>query len=85
MLFDKNWEWTNTFLVADRISGVFSDARESQVRTLAEQILLDLPCKVDVVGEVDEAHGEGPDVPLEDVLVCVVCFIFKKATNPSLS
>ena len=35
--------WRNTFLVADRISGVFSDARESRVRTLAKQILLDLP------------------------------------------
>ena len=77
--------WRNTFLVADRISGVFSDARESCVRTLAEQILLDLPCKVDVVGEVDEAHGEGPDVPLEDVLVRALLFLCKKAANPSLS
>ena len=85
MLFDKNWCWRNTFLIADRISGVFSDARESQVRTLAEQILLDLPCKVDVVGEVDEAHGEGPDVPLEDVLVRAFLFLCKKAANPSLS
>ena len=76
---------TKTYLVADRISGVFSNARESQVRTLAEQILLDLPCKVDIVGEVEEAHGEGPDVPLEDVLVRVLRFVCKKAANPALS
>ena len=49
------------------------------------QILLYPPRKVDVVGEVDEAHGEGPDVPLEDVLVRVLCFLCKKAANPALS
>ena len=77
--------WKNTCLVAHRISWVFSNARESLVRTLAVQIVLYPPCKVDVVGEVDEAHGEGPDVPLEDVLVRVLRFVCKKAANPALS
>ena len=64
-----------TYLVAHCISGVFSDGRKSPVRTMARQILLNPPSKVDVVGEADKAHGDGPDVPLEDILVCVVRFV----------
>ena len=56
----QHWRWTNTCLVADRISGISSDAREAHVRTLTAQILLDLPSKVDVVGDADEAHGQSP-------------------------
>ena len=63
------------YLVAHCISGVFSDARKSPVRTMARQILLNPPSKVDVVGEADKAHGDGPDVPLEDILVCVLRFV----------
>ena len=71
---------TNTCLVAHHISGIFSD-----VRTLAEQILLNLPCKVDVVGGADEAHGQSPYVPLEDLLARVVPFLFEMAANSELS
>ena len=49
-----------TCLVAYHIPGIFSNAREPHVRTLSEQILLDLPSKVDVVGDADEAHGQSP-------------------------
>ena len=76
---------TNTCLVAHHISGIFSDAREPHVRTLAEQILLNLPCKVDVVGGADEAHGQSPYVPLEDLLARVVPFLFEMAANSELS
>ena len=48
------------------------------------QILLDLPCEVDIVG-TRQAHGEGPEVPLEDVLVPLVSFVCKKAADPALS
>ena len=78
--------WTNTCLVAQHISGVFPNARQSHVRTLSKQILLDLPWKVDIVDDkVDEEHGEDPDVPLEDVLARVLFFICKKAANPPLT
>ena len=78
--------WTNTCLVAQQISGVFSKARESHVGTLSKQILLDLPWKEDIVVEkVDEEHSEDPDVPLEDLLARVLCFICKKAVNPPLA
>ena len=72
--------WTNTCLVAQQISGVFSNARESHVGTLSKQILLDI-----VVEKVDEEHSEDPDVPLEDLLARVLCFICKKAANPPLA
>ena len=77
--------WTNTCLVVQHISGVFSDARESLVGTLSKQILVDLSCEADIVGKVDEEHGQDPDVPLEDVIACVLCFICKKAANPPLT
>ena len=48
------------------------------------QILLDLPCEVDIVGTW-HAQSEGPDVPLEDVLVPLVSFVCKKAADPALS
>ena len=73
-----------TYLVAHCISGVFPNARESHVGTVAMQILLDLPCEVDIVGTW-HAQSEGPDVPLEDVLVPLVSFVCKKAADPALS
>ena len=54
-----------THLVAQHISGVLANARQSHVRTLAFDILVDPPLEVGVVREVDEAHGQGPYVPLE--------------------
>ena len=54
-----------TYLIAQRISCVLANARQSHVRTLASDILVDPPLEVGVVREVDEAHGQGPDVPLE--------------------
>ena len=39
---------------------------------MTKQILLDLPRKVEVVGEEDDAHDEGPNVPLEDFLICAL-------------
>ena len=75
---------TNTCLVADHISGIFSNARESHVRTLAAQILFDLACKVGIIGEADEAHGQSPYVPLEDLLVCLLRFFHEMAANSEL-
>ena len=74
-----------TCLVAYHIPGIFSDAREPHVRTLSEQILLDLPSKVDIVGDADEAHGQRPNVPLEDLLACVLRFLCQMAANSELS
>ena len=70
-------------LVAQRIPGISPDARKSHIRTSSKQILSYLPREVDVVCEVDEAHGESPNVPLEDVLARV--FVCDKAANPALS
>ena len=39
---------------------------------MAKQILLDLPRKVEVVDEEDDAHDKGPNVPLEDFLISAV-------------
>ena len=78
-LFENNWGQNCS--VTSNLT--FLDS--AHVGTLADKILLDPSREVEIVREVDEAHGEGPDVPLEDVLVCFLCFIFKKAANPSLS
>ena len=72
-----------TYLIAQHISGVLANARQSHVRTLASDILVDPPLEVGVVREVDEAHGQGPYVPLEQVRVRTV--IFKQEAYPALS
>ena len=61
----KVLQFEPTYLIAQHISGVLANARQSHVRTLASDILVDPPLEVGVVREVDEAHGQGPDVPLE--------------------
>ena len=43
----------------------------AHVGTLADKILLDPSREVEVVREVDEAHGEGPEVPLHNHLFAV--------------
>ena len=58
-------KFESTYLIAQHISGVLANARQSHVRTLASDILVDPPLEVGVVREVDEAHGQGPNVPLE--------------------
>ena len=54
-----------TYLIAQHISGVLANARQSHVRTLAPDILVDPPLEVGVVREVDEAHRQGPDIPFQ--------------------
>ena len=56
----------------------------SHVRTLPSQILFNPSREVEVVREVDEAHGEGPEVPLHNHLLAVFFVLSYKATYSAL-
>ena len=56
----------------------------SHVRTLPSQILFNPSREVEVVREVYEAHGEGPEVPLHNHLLAVFFVLSYKAANSAL-
>ena len=56
----------------------------SHVRTLPSQILFNPSREVEVVREVDEAHGEGPEVPLHNHLLAVFFVLSYKAAYSAL-
>ena len=56
----------------------------SHVRTLPSQILFNPSREVEVVREVNEAHGEGPEVPLHNHLLAVFFVLSYKAAYSAL-
>ena len=56
----------------------------AHVGTLADKILLDPSREVEVVREVDETHGERPEIPLKNDLFAVFFVLSYKAANSAL-
>ena len=56
----------------------------SHVRTLPSQILFNPSREVEVVREVDETHGERPEIPLKNDLFAVFFVLSYKAANSAL-
>ena len=56
----------------------------AHVGTLADKIFLDPSREVEVVREVYEAHGEGPEVPLHNHLLAVFFVLSYKAAYSAL-
>ena len=56
----------------------------AHVGTLADKILLDPSREVKIVREVNEAHGEGPEVPLHNHFLAVFVVLSYKAAYSAL-
>ena len=72
------------YLVANHIPGIFPDAREPHVWTLAGQIVVHPPGEVAHVRKADEAHDESPDVPLDNVFVTLGLVLGQEAADSAL-
>ena len=73
-----------TYLVANHIPGILSNARKPHVWTLASQIVVHPPGEVAVVGAADEANDESPDVPLHNVFVTLRLVLGLEAADSAL-